>query len=198
LWVWEVENGQGKRSRYRFVLATGLTANRQSLRAKKTGALYSLASRLRPRSRSPGFTLLELLVVLAIATLLLTVTPPLLTAAIPGMELKASARRVAAGLRLAREEAIRTGRDVAFTLDLEARSFKVGGRFRDGRLPTSLDLKLEAAETEMLGEHAGAVRFFPDGSSTGGRVILSRDGAGYQVGVQWLTGRILTATWERK
>lgn len=136
------------------------------------------------------------MVVLAIAALLLAVTPPLITSAIPGVELKASARRVAAGLRLAREEAIRSGSDAAFTLDLEKRTFEVDGGFRNGKLPEGLKLKLEAAEREMLSDQAGAIRFFPDGSSTGGRIILARDGAGYQVGVQWLTGRIRMAAWE--
>lgn len=134
--------------------------------------------------------------VLAIAALLLAVTPPLITSAIPGVELKASARRVASGLRLAREEAIRRGSDIAFMLDVEERTFEVDGEFRNGTLPDSLDLKLEAAESEMLNERQGAVRFFPDGSSTGGRVILTNDGRGFQVGVQWLTGRIRVAPWE--
>jgi general secretion pathway protein H len=163
-------------------------------RCKGTG---SSALRHPPSRRSSGFTLLELVVVLAIAALLLAVTPPLITAALPGVELKASARRVASGLRLAREEAIRSGRDTAFTLDVEERRYKVGDRFRDGRLPDGLTLKLEAAQKEMLNEHTGAVRFFPDGSSTGGRIILAYEGRGYQVGVQWLTGRIRMAKWEK-
>ena len=182
--------------RYHLMPSADLTSGRNSLRPLSAGPRYPLALRLPFPPRSHGFTLLELLVVLAIAALLLAVAPPLITAAIPGAELKASARRVAAGLRLAREEAIRTGRDVAFTLDLETHSFEVDGRFRRGKLPKGLDLKLEAAETEMLDEHRGAVRFFPDGSSTGGRIILTRHDAGYQVGVQWLTGRIRTAPWE--
>ena len=181
--------------RYHLMPSADLTSGRNSLRPFGAGPRYPLALRLPCPPRSRGFTLLELLVVLAIAALLLAVAPPLITAAIPGAELKASARRVAAGLRLAREEAIRTGHDIAFTLDLETHSFEVDGRFRRGKLPKGLDLKLEAAETEMLDEHRGAVRFFPDGSSTGGRVILSRHDAGYQVGVQWLTGRIRTAPW---
>jgi len=158
----------------------------------------ALSSALRPPpyALSHGFTLLELLVVLAIAALLLAVTPPLITSALPGVELKASARRVAAGLRLAREEAIRSGSDIAFTLDVEERRFEVDGGFRNGTLPDGLKLKLEAAETEMLNDHRGAVRFFPDGSSTGGRVILAHDDRGFQVGVQWLTGRIRMAPWE--
>jgi general secretion pathway protein H len=148
----------------------------------------------KPRHR--GFTLLELVVVLALATALLTIVPPLITAAFPGVELKSSSRRVASGLRLAREEAIRSGRDVAFTLDLENRSFKVDGNFREVSLPEGLDLKLTAAESEMSSDHLGSVRFFPDGSSTGGRIIVARANAGWQIGVQWLTGRILLAPWE--
>lgn len=162
-------------------------------------ALSSKPSALcpRPSTLSQGFTLLELVVVLAIAALLLAVTPPLITSAFPGVELKASARRVAAGLRLAREEAIRSGGDIAFTLDLEARAFEVDGGFRDGKLPEGLELRLEAAETEMINEHKGAVRFFPDGSSTGGRIILAYEERGFQVGIEWLTGRIRMAAWER-
>lgn len=159
-------------------------------------ASIPLALRPPPSALSPGFTLLELLVVLAIAALLLAVTPPLITSALPGVELKASARRVVAGLRLAREEAIRSGGDIAFTLDVEERTFEVDGGFRNGKLSADLDLKLEAAETEMLNERQGAVRFFPDGSSTGGRVILAHDDRGFQVGIQWLTGRIRMAPWE--
>lgn len=149
-----------------------------------------------PVTRSRGFTLLELVVVLALATVLIAIVPPLITAAIPGIELKSSARRVAAGLRLAREEAIRRDRDIAFTLDLEERTYQVDGGFRLIQLPEAIDLKLTAAESEMQDKQVGAVRFYPDGSSTGGRIIIAREDIGWQVGVQWLTGRILMAPWE--
>jgi len=143
-----------------------------------------------------GFTLLELVVVLALATLLIALVPPLISSAIPGVELKSSARLVASGLRLAREEAIRTGREVAFTLNLEDRSYQVEGPFRFISLPKGLDLKLIAAESEMQNDQLGSIRFFADGGSTGGRVILARNGSGWQVGTQWLTGRVEIAPWE--
>lgn len=165
------------------------------------GVLQVAAGRLTPLPRqrpAGGFTLLELLVVLAIAALLLAVVPPLFSAALPGVELKAAARRVASGLRLAREEAIRSGRDAAFILDVEERSFRVDGPYRVTRLPGGLKLKLEAAESEMQGEGVGGVRFFADGTSTGGRVVVARGDSGYQVGVHWLTGRIETAPWEER
>ncbi len=150
------------------------------------------------KTRSGGFTLVELLVVLAIAGLLLAVTPPLITAAMPGMELKAAARRTAGGLRLAREIAVAQGRDVAWMLDVEQNRYAIENDSRSGSLPGGLDLELVAAAEEMLNDAVGAIRFYPDGSSSGGRVILKRGETGYQVGVNWLTGRILIAEWERE
>jgi general secretion pathway protein H len=41
-----------------------------------------------------------------------------------------------------------------------------------------------------LGPSVGSIRFFPDGSSTGGGVLLESDQAGYDVLVDWLTGGI--------
>lgn len=141
--------------------------------------------------------MIELLLVMALATLLLAAAPPLITAALPGVELKAGARRVVSGLRLAREEAIRGGTDVAFVVDVEGRTVKIDGNFRQVSLPKDAVIKLIAAESEMREDGVGAVRFFPDGSSTGGRIFLGREGrGGYQVGVTWLTGRIQMIDWD--
>ncbi len=139
--------------------------------------------------------------VLAIAALLMAAVPPLISAALPGVELKAAARRTASTLRLARETAIRTGVDTAMIVDVTERSLELPG-FRTVTLPRGLRVKLNAASREMLDEERGAIRFFPDGSSTGGVIILARgteDGpadGGYQVGVNWLTGRVRMAPWD--
>ncbi len=154
-----------------------------------------------PRRRLLGFTLLELIVVLAIAALAMAVVPPLISAALPGVELKAAARRTMANLRLARETAIRTGADASLVVDVEERRLELQG-FRAVSLPKRVEMHLEAASGEMLDENRGAIRFFPDGSSTGGRIVLARgdpgEQSGYQVGVTWLTGRVQIAPWKSK
>jgi general secretion pathway protein H len=143
-----------------------------------------------------GFTLVELMVVLAIAGLMLALAPPLISSVMPGVELKAAARRTAGALRLAREVAIADGRDTAWVIDIDSNRYRIEGDHRSGSLPAGLDVELVAAEGEMQSDTVGAIRFFPDGSSTGGRVILKRGDGGYQVGVNWLTGRILVADWQ--
>jgi general secretion pathway protein H len=148
--------------------------------------------------RDAGFTLIEIVVVLAIAALLMTTVPPLFDAVMPGVQIKGAARRTAASLRLARDTAIRNGSETALVVDVEARRLELPG-FRPVSLPGDLNLDLEVARREMLNDERGAIRFFPDGSSTGGRIVLSRgegqEATGYQVGVNWLTGRVLTAPW---
>lgn len=144
--------------------------------------------------KARGFTLVEVVVVMAIMALVMTAVPTLFSAAFPGIELKSAARRTAATLRLARESAIRQGEDKAVIVDLESHRLVPDG-YRSLNLPKRLSIDLEGATQEMLDDQHGAIRFFPDGSSTGGRIVLSYEGHGYQVGVTWLTGRIELDTW---
>jgi general secretion pathway protein H len=46
------------------------------------------------------------------------------------------------------------------------------------------------AQTELTGEGAANIRFFPDGSSTGGRVTLERGQTVWKIDINWLTGQI--------
>ena len=49
---------------------------------------------------------------------------------------------------------------------LERRSFEVSGASRARSLPERLELKLYTAQSEIVDERRGAIRFYPDGSST--------------------------------
>ncbi|EXJ17112.1 GspH/FimT family pseudopilin [Imhoffiella purpurea] len=147
------------------------------------------------RASGRGFTLVELLVVMVIAALVMAATPSLFSAALPGLEMKSAARRTASTLRMARESAIRQGADAALTVDLEHHRLDLPG-YRSLVLPKGLSLRLEAASSEMIDDQRGRIRFFPDGSSTGGRILILNGNHGYQVGVTWLTGRIQLTPWE--
>ena len=143
---------------------------------------------------APGFTLVELLVVMAIAAVVMTALPTLFSAAFPGLEMKSAARRTAATLRLARESAIRRGEETVVLIDLEQHRLTLEG-YRALSLPDRLSIQLDAAARELIDAQHGTIRFFPDGSSTGGRLVLAHNGHGYQVGVAWLTGRIELDSW---
>jgi len=136
-------------------------------------------------------TMIEILVVLAIMAIGAAIVVPMMGG--PGAssgDLRSAARQIAAGLRHARSEAISTRRETVLTLDLEKRSFRVAQEPRDIALPAKVELKLFTAQSDLVNEKQGAIRFFPDGGSNGGRVTVASGERKYEVDVDWLTGRV--------
>ena len=105
-------------------------------------------------------------------------------------DLKAAARMLASGLRQAQTTAMVTRRDALLTVDVEAREFQVPGDSEVRRVSDKVELKLFTAQTEVTSERKGSIRFYPDGSSTGGRITVSSGERKYLVDVDWLTGRV--------
>lgn len=138
-----------------------------------------------------GFSLIELLVVLAIAGMLLTIVPPMFSGGVSSAELKGAARNLAAGLRSARSQAISRHKEVVLQVNVEKRSFIISEQKREFALPKKLVIKLTVADSEQIEDDLGGIRFFPDGSSSGGRVEVSVDKIKYQVDVNWLTGEVV-------
>jgi general secretion pathway protein H len=139
-----------------------------------------------------GFTLIETLVVLAIVAfsfmLVAGYRPPWSS----GLEIDAAATRLAAELRLVRSEAIAANQSATFELDV------AGRRYRSGSspvrvLPARVEVELLTITGEQTRSVAGRIRFHPDGSSTGGRIVLADGSRRIAIGVDWLTGRVSVA-----
>ena len=137
-----------------------------------------------------GFTLAELLVVLIVIGLLFALAPMAMNRAMPSLELRTTTRELAAALRNTRGAAIRDNRETTLTLDVEANWYRLDGRKDEREIPSDIELKLLTATVELEGEGAGRVRFFPDGTSTGGQITLARGGNSYYILIDWLSGRV--------
>jgi general secretion pathway protein H len=142
------------------------------------------------RRRELGFTLLEIIVVMVIAALAYALLVGVTFRGASTSDLKAAARTVASGLRQAQTMAITTRRDQSLVMDMESREYTLPGESAPRTLPRGVDLKLYTAQSEVASERKGGIRFYPDGSSTGGRVTLSAGERKYLVDVDWLTGRV--------
>jgi general secretion pathway protein H len=142
--------------------------------------------------RAGGFTLIELLVSLAILGLALALIAGYKPPWSRGLGLQATAGELAAGLRLARSEAILSNRPVLFDIDLTGHRYRIGTGTPRG-LPADLSLELLTISGEALNGREGDIRFNPDGSSTGGRISLADGRRRIGVGVDWLTGRVIVA-----
>ena len=140
--------------------------------------------------RAAGFTLLELVIVLGLGVMIYLVLLAVPMRGTSVYDLKSAARTLASGLRQAQSTAMATRHDAVLTLDLESREFATTADPRVQKLPDGVDLKLYTAQTEVASDKRGSIRFYPDGSSTGGRITVSSGERKYLVDVDWLTGRV--------
>jgi len=139
---------------------------------------------------SRGFTLLEILVVLFFMGLAYGLAMPAITSGAASLELKSATRQLAAGLRKARGFAITRRQEAVLSLDVVGKKFAVSGEAKAYALPPRIEISLFTAQTEQVQEQIGNIRFFPDGTSTGGRITLSAGNARNAVDVDWLTGKV--------
>ena len=130
------------------------------------------------------------MIALVVAGLLMAVAVPNFGPTMDRSRLYAATRDVASGLRHARGMALMRGRDAEFELNVDKHSYKVTGRAKPFSLPSQVRLSLYTTESETLDEGTGRIRFFPDGSSTGGRVTVVGGGQKRAVDVSWLTGEV--------
>jgi general secretion pathway protein H len=137
-----------------------------------------------------GFTLLELIVVLFIVVLGFSAISINLSSGNDAAALKAAARDIVSALRYARGQALISHKETTITLDLYTNSYTVSSRDKVYAIPKAIKVTVITAQSEINDEGQGNIRFFADGSSTGGRITLARGNAAWQIDINWLTGQI--------
>jgi general secretion pathway protein H len=122
-----------------------------------------------------GFTLIEMIVVLAVVGLiggLVLMRQPWTSAA---FEREATQRALAEALRLARSRAIAQGRNVSVVTGTAGFSI-------DGSPVRTLPAHQALSASRII--------FMPDGGSSGGTIVLAAGQTRSAVAVNWLTGRV--------
>jgi general secretion pathway protein H len=136
-----------------------------------------------------GFTLVELLMVLTIIALAIAAVPAVFTG-LPSIRLRTAADDMVAILRELHQQAIRRGETTELVLDPAAHAYRILTDRTQHRLPeivTELGFKPAAA---LPTSSNISIRFFADGSASGGTVLLKNDERLAVIKVDWLTGRI--------
>lgn len=137
-----------------------------------------------------GFTLVELLVAFAIMGFAMAIVPMAYSKLNQSIEYRATLRAFVAGVSEARLEAMTTGHSAAMRVNLQDKTFGVDDRFNQ-KLPKTYQVSAIVAEQEVAANKIASIRFYPDGSSTGGSITIVRgSGAGVRFRVDWLTGRL--------
>jgi general secretion pathway protein H len=137
-----------------------------------------------------GFTLLEVVCVVAIISIVAAIILPAIPRGTPRARIEAYALETASLLKADRISAMRRGVEVATEVDAGSRSVRSGAYGRTVRVPD--DVVFDATLAARCGERrAGTtISFFASGMSCGGTIALTRQGVGYQIRVNWLTGGV--------
>lgn len=132
----------------------------------------------RDTRRAGGFTLLELLLVLAILSLVVVLALPLYGRRTGAMSLAGATQEVRAALAAAHSEAIAEDREIAFVGG--ANGYSVDGRRRQFPAPVSVEIR-----------GGTRITFFPSGGASGGSVILRGAAARRDIEIEAITGRAI-------
>ena len=143
---------------------------------------------MRP-SRANGFTLLEMLAVILLIGIAAAAVSVSVTQGLASARVRAASSELAGAMRATRAQAIVRGQEQNFDVDTQANSYR-NVRQQDVRLPKGLRLSITSAKEDQPNDHTGRIRFFPDGSSTGGRITLQSGERQWHVNVSWLTGEV--------
>ena len=147
--------------------------------------------------RANGFTLVEMVCVLAIMGLLAAIVLPNLSVATTSAELSAYSLEIAALLKADRNAAVRNRATVSTTLSVNARWLRSGDSRRVVQLPADVHLGALLAQRCGGSQTAASIEFLPTGMSCGGVIQLTHGGSGYQIRVNWLTGGVDVVSFER-
>jgi type II secretion system protein H len=171
---------------------------------------------VKPTSRSGGFTLLELIVVLVIIGLMMTLVAPRLIGSLTKMNLKTAGQKISSSLRYARSQAV-TNQIIHYAVfDFEINSVHIkaekplnddahssaenesaytdNSKEKDTRvetyfLPEGVTFKKAIIANEQIETGVFRIEFYPSGNSSGGNVFITDEKERwYKLSVDSITG----------
>jgi len=140
-----------------------------------------------PRAR--GVSLLEMLLVIALIAIAGVIAAGVLGGGMDGLRLRSAGKQLAGELRLVRTRAMASGVPQQFEIDPRNRTWSSSLGHR-GSLPAQLQVSFTGAREVQPRAGRGAIRFFADGASTGGRIDLRARQAQWRIDVAWITGEV--------
>lgn len=136
-----------------------------------------------------GYTLTELLVVLLILSIALTGSVMFTLGRSGKASLPRLSSQIAVLIGSASTRSILTRSDVRVIVDPVTNEVSTTGEDPID-IPERISVEIVTAKSEVVGDSLAAIRFFPEGGSTGGSIRLSDDEDFILIEVDWLTGRV--------
>ena len=137
-----------------------------------------------------GFTLLELMIVLLISIIGYAAVSTNVSSGNQTTKIQVAARDLASALRYAHGQALVDRIPVSVAINLENNTYLISDQDKQFQLPSELEISVVIAEQEFAQGQLAGIRFFSDGSSTGGRITLVWGKQLRRIDVNWITGEV--------
>jgi general secretion pathway protein H len=139
------------------------------------------------QGKQAGFTLVEMLVVLALIAFAMTISLPYATKSGEARKLEALTSTIIAELRLTRARAIAQNSRYSLAIDLKNRKINSSPPII---IPTTVKVELLTVQGQTQA-NLMSFDFYPDGAASGGKIILAIEGNAREIDVNWLTGAVV-------
>ncbi|MFK5951390.1 MAG: GspH/FimT family pseudopilin [Methylococcales bacterium] len=140
--------------------------------------------------QAQGFTLIELTVVLLIMVLGFSAIGTNISSGNHSSQLKALSRDLASALRYARGQALVSHNEITIAINLAENTYKISNRDKIYHFSDEIEVTLVIAQDEFKNDEIGQLRFYPDGSSSGGRITMEWGNLVNIIDVNWLSGKV--------
>ncbi len=137
-----------------------------------------------------GFTLVELLAVMTLLSIAVAAFAFRTGTSFDTADFRALMVNAASGLRAARSDAILNHREQVFVVNTQRRRMSSPATNAVLAIPPDVDVTVTAAKSQTLADGTAGIKFYPDGSSSGGTLDFAWNGRTYGIDVNWLTGNV--------
>ncbi len=140
-------------------------------------------------NKQNGFTLIEVIVVMVMIAVLAGMVASGMTDSLRKSKIRAVSKNLVSAMRYTRGQAVVKHEQKTISFNVEDKTYQAP-RKKVVHIPDEIDINVYTADSEVADETRGSIRFFSDGSSTGGWVKLTHKNKIWKINVNWLTGEI--------
>jgi general secretion pathway protein H len=153
-------------------------------------SVYLLIQQNPLRNSSAGFTLVEIMIVLLLLALMMGLISPTILSGIQRSSIRQVTTDLVMAIRRTRAQALTRNQEHYILFNLAENTYSVPPHKKTTKVPDSLTMELITANIEQQDSTSGAIRFYGDGSSTGGTITIIHEHKKWIIDIPWLTGQV--------
>lgn len=144
---------------------------------------------MKAQSVQRGFSLIEILLVLVMIAVMIGITASFMSGSLEQAKIRAVSKDLVSALKYTRGQAVIKHEEKTIEFNVKNRTYRAPKK-KQVQIPEEIEMNLYTAESDIIDEDRGKIRFFSDGSSTGGWIKLTYSNKIWKINVNWLTGEI--------